>query len=113
VFLPNLNIISEYGTANFLRKELEKYAPVWSCVWPTPFYWHNSKKFSNISDCKMSYYADFKWLVTNSVEWQQQGAQREDQIIEWSSVSISSQPKIWTDLPPGARSFLESIVVAP
>jgi hypothetical protein len=28
VFLPNLNIISEYGTANFLRKELEKYAPV-------------------------------------------------------------------------------------
>jgi hypothetical protein len=74
---------------------------------------YSSLIVSNISDCQISYYPDFKWLVDKQSVGQQEGVLRNRQLVDGSSVAISAQPKIWTDLPPGAKDFLNSLVVVP
>jgi uncharacterized repeat protein (TIGR02543 family) len=58
-------------------------------------------------------YVDNKWLRENAIQANNQWTVLASNIVDWSSVVISSQPKLWTDLPPGAKDFLNNIVVVP
>lgn len=88
-------------------------ANIWSlCPAFTPWIGYNITA-SNQAICQMSYYPDFKWIVDNKQSANTQWTTLASNIVDGSSVVISSQPKLWTDLPPGAKDFLNNIVVVP
>jgi uncharacterized repeat protein (TIGR02543 family) len=68
---------------------------------------------NNTSFTKYVCSADNKWLREKAIQANTQWINLASNIVDWSSVVISSQPKLWTDLPPGAKDFLNNIVVVP
>lgn len=77
----------------------------WTCYvqpWTTTIHYNN-----------LICHPDFKWLSNNKSQANTQWTTLASNIVDWSSVVISSQPKLWTDLPPGAKDFLNNIVVVP
>lgn len=56
---------------------------------------------------------DMKYLYDNRTLAVEENTSRQEQVVEWSSVVILSNPTIWTDLPPGAKDFLNSLSIIP
>jgi len=81
-----------------------------SCDWSLTKSWGWAKWWSfNKFIC----YPDMLRLRTNRTQYLDESVTRWTDIIEWSSVVILSNPTIWSDLPPGAKDFLNSLVVLP
>lgn len=56
---------------------------------------------------------DMLWLRTNREWFLTEATSRADNIIEGSSVVIQSNPNLWSNLPPGAKAFLNSLTIVP
>lgn len=110
IVLNTTSILSQKLAWIFWNTEYSNTFPI--ALSNCPYFYQGTPNLSSLNN-KIACHPDYKWLRANKTSAGTQWSTLASNIVDGSSVVISSQPKLWTDLPPGAKDFLNNIVVVP